>query len=144
MRKPSLAGVLTAIALIGGLLPASAAPAIAGAPDNTERRPGAVLHFFRGEATITRDTPIAREHVGTLICNPNTGDHSRADEACAAIRTAEGRFEAIPPRDAACTLEYRPVPMEVFGVWDGTPIHYARTFGNPCLVGVEAAGIFDF
>ncbi|WP_415840832.1 SSI family serine proteinase inhibitor, partial [Nocardiopsis rhodophaea] len=118
--------------------------AAADAPAPTDKRPDAVLHFFRAEPTLTGQAPVAHEYVGSLICGPDSGDHPRAKEACTAIRQASGHLDRIPRREGTCTLEYRPVPMEVFGVWKGTPVHHARTFGNPCLVGVEAAGVFDF
>ncbi|ASU84389.1 hypothetical protein CDO52_17710 [Nocardiopsis gilva YIM 90087] len=146
MRKRSLASALAAFALAGGLVPASAAPATAGAPDNIPKRPTAVLHFFRGDgqAALMGKASVARDYVGRLTCGPAGGDHPDAKEACKAIREASGRLEDIPPRKGTCTLEYRPVPMEVFGVWEGEAVHHARTFGNPCLVGVEAAGVFNF
>ncbi|MDQ0845954.1 subtilase-type protease inhibitor [Streptomyces sp. V1I6] len=83
----------------------------------------------------------------TLSCTPTaTGTHPATKAACAELRAAEGSFDAITTQDpsVACTKQWDPVTVTVEGVWNGTRVDYAHTFGNSCIRSSVNGVLFDF
>ncbi|MBB4932113.1 hypothetical protein F4561_002933 [Lipingzhangella halophila] len=132
MRKAAIA--LTALAT-GALGPATGAPsALASDAPNSAR-----VHL-----SVTGNGEGAEPSATYLVCFPSGGTHPRAEEACATLDEAGGKFADLPAREGVCTLVYRPVTATAKGHWRGEPVNYEQTFGNSCLAADQTNGVFDF
>ncbi|MEW2631336.1 subtilase-type protease inhibitor [Streptomyces sp. NPDC048389] len=83
----------------------------------------------------------------TLDCAPTaTGTHPDPATACAELRAADGRFEAVTTRDsgAMCTKQWEPVTVTADGVWNGKRVSYSHTFGNACVQSSTSGTVFAF
>jgi hypothetical protein len=83
----------------------------------------------------------------TLGCTPTaTGTHPDPEAACAELRAADGRFDAVTTRDSGvmCTKEWEPVTVTADGVWNGKRVSYSHTFGNACVQGSSSGTVFAF
>ncbi len=74
----------------------------------------------------------------SLDCDSAGGTHPRAEDACAMIEEA-GSIEEIPAEHGMCTMEYRPISVDVVGAEE-----YDETFGNPCRLKLAKGAVFDF
>lgn len=83
-------------------------------------------------------------HEVTLTCAPPGGTHVSPAAACAALARVAGRFAALEPLPATCSLEFQPVLIQVSGHWRARPVSFEREYPNMCLAGVESAGVFRF
>lgn len=81
----------------------------------------------------------------SLTCGPAGGSHPDPKAACEQLSKADGRIEAIPPEDGACTKEFNPVILRASGTWNGDDRRFEGEFPNRC-VGIRATGgvVFDF
>ncbi len=50
-----------------------------------------------------------------------------------------GSIEEIPAEHGMCTMEYRPISVDVVGAEE-----YDETFGNPCRLKLAKGAVFDF
>jgi hypothetical protein len=92
--------------------------------------------------TVTRGDARAADTRGTLLrCDPPRG-HSRAEDACAQLRSAGGDVRAIPRRDAFCSMIYAPVTVRAGGRWQGRAIDYTETFANACVMRARTGDVF--
>ncbi|WP_061291680.1 SSI family serine proteinase inhibitor [Herbidospora cretacea] len=81
----------------------------------------------------------------TLVCDGAGSTHPRAAEACAELRRAGGRFEALNVKpDAICTKEYLPHTAIALGAWQGRLVVWRKTFGNRCVMSGATGSVFDF
>ncbi|MEU7581294.1 subtilase-type protease inhibitor [Streptomyces sp. NPDC041068] len=80
-------------------------------------------------------TSASVERAVTLTCTPRpAGSHPAAGAACAELRKVDGRFGQLVAAETgvACTKEWRPVTVNVAGVWNGRHVNWSATFGNRC------------
>ncbi|MBC2869725.1 SSI family serine proteinase inhibitor [Streptomyces mexicanus] len=135
-------GVIAAAALfLACAAPVPAARALA-APETS---PAAHRHADADDwlyVTVTRgDTRTADTRGALLRCDPPRG-HSRAEDACAQLRSAGGDVRAIPHRDAFCSMIYAPVTVRAGGRWQGRAIDYTETFPNACVMRARTGDVF--
>ncbi|MFJ4283949.1 subtilase-type protease inhibitor [Streptomyces massasporeus] len=142
--SPRLAGTATAVVGLSGALlfsapsPASAAPAALYAPSAlvlTVSHPG--------------DSADSAARAVTLSCAPQaTGTHPAAAEACAELRGADGKPEALLVSEStrACTKIWSPVTVTIDGVWQGVRTSWKHTFANSCEMNgaVSHSSVFSF
>jgi hypothetical protein len=67
-----------------------------------------------------------------LECDPASGGHPQAAQACAELEAVGGDIDKIEPAHTACIMIYQPVTAEVSGEWRGTPIGWQHRYGNGC------------
>ncbi|MDA0567204.1 subtilase-type protease inhibitor [Streptomonospora sp. S1-112] len=130
MRNRRTAAVLAlaaGLAAAAGSAPAQAAP---------EPRSHLDLTVERGDAGARSST--------TLDCHPAGGSHPSADQACAALERAGGDFDQLGQtrHQQVCTMQYDPVRLSAAGTWEGKPVEWAMTFGNPCEAKGATDGVF--
>ncbi|MFB7599211.1 subtilase-type protease inhibitor [Streptomyces sp. NPDC056160] len=133
---------LTATAVCGPLSGAALATP-SSAPASLYAPSALVLTVGHGDSAATA-TP---ERAVTLSCAPTaTGTHPAAAEACAALREADGDFEALTAGgDVWCTREYHPVVVTADGVWQGRRVSLRHTFANECEKNASVASVvFSF
>lgn len=129
------AAVLTAWS--GAAVPAHAAPADGHGTDVHASRADTWLRL-----TVTRGDARSRDTRGTLLlCDPPQG-HARAAEACARLAAVDGDLNALPPSHGICTMIYAPVTAHAEGLWKGRPVHYRKTFANPCAMEARTGAVF--
>jgi len=130
------ARICCAMAVSGAALTVPAAPA-AAAP---EAMPTAILRL-----TAFSDPDDTGKELGeaTLLCDPTTGDHPSAAEACAALKAVKGDFAKLPARDGICIKVSQPVTAVAEGWYNG-PVQFRKTYENPCLLRNALAPVFDF
>src|SRR2546430_147438 len=107
-----------AAATIACLAVASTAGAAASAP-----RGDLQLWASRGESFSENTATVM------LQCAPDSGDHPKAEDACAAVAKAGGRFEAMSG-GGICTREYAPITVAALGTWDGRQVDFSKTYAN--------------
>lgn len=73
--------------------------------------------------TVTLRLPDRPPITRTLSCDPLGGDHPRAAEACAALRSLEDPFAPTPPGTIATMIYGGPQTAVVDGRWHGAPVH---------------------
>ncbi|MFF3511404.1 SSI family serine proteinase inhibitor [Streptomyces sp. NPDC002573] len=125
----ALRGVLIAAAALLPMTPAQAAP----------------LPVANGNwlyLTVTHGDERSREINGTLLlCDPPRG-YSRAAEACAELRAAQGDIGRIPPGHSFCPMLYSPVTVTARGEWDERQVEYSHTFANACELQARTGAVF--
>ncbi|MEU9236179.1 SSI family serine proteinase inhibitor [Streptomyces subrutilus] len=128
-------------------LTALAWPGTAGAaPSGTESlyAPSAlVLGLTAGDDAATGTVLRAV----TLVCAPTPGGtHPDPAAACAELRSNAPALDALaaPEPGTACTREWNPMTVTADGVWQGSRLNYAYTFGNPCGMRNTSGALFDF
>jgi Subtilisin inhibitor-like len=126
-----------AAALVAGVVAFGAAPAPAQAASAT---PSTVLLL----TVVSDEGSDGAARVATLQCSPEGGTHRAPAAACGALHAASGDFQALASEDGFCTKEYRPVTAYAAGQWQGQPVAYHATFGNPCLLLNATGPVFDF
>lgn len=78
-------------------------------------------------------------------CDPASGEHARAQAACAELDAVNGDFERLGTGDdRICTYEYDPVTVLAFGVYRGEPVQYVEEFPNRCAMENETGTVFSF
>jgi hypothetical protein len=98
------------------------------------------LAVYRGE----KPDPASLERKATLSCEPDGGTHPRPAEACDALRKADGDIDKLPGDPGPCTREFNPVTATAEGRWQGGPVAFERTYGNPCELDRALTPVFDF
>ncbi|MEU6000008.1 SSI family serine proteinase inhibitor [Streptomyces sp. NPDC047197] len=129
--RPALA---TAAAL---LCLAAAAPAHAAEGTAPGRSSGVFL-------TVTGDDNAWVRGVLLDCVTQRPAHHPHAAEACAAIDTARGDFDALPVKPGICTKQYAPVEVSATGLHRGKPVSWHKTFGNACEMGNSTGAVFRF
>ena len=119
---------LGVLALIGGT-----APAVARTADPA---PGLVLTVSEVPYTPAREV--------VLGCFPVEGSHPHGGEACEVLVRSGGDLDALAVPPHPCTREYHPVAVAASGVWEGRPVHWQRTFSNPCVLDSATGPVFRF
>lgn len=130
--RPNRAAALPAAValLIGG----AAVPAAAAGTDDVP--PGLML-------TIA-DGPHAPLRGVLLTCPPLDATHPHAAAACALLDQSHGDLDALAIVPHPCTREYHPVAAGATGEWQGRPVHWERTFANPCMLDSATGPLFRF
>ncbi|MEU8888657.1 SSI family serine proteinase inhibitor [Streptomyces sp. NPDC048442] len=124
-----------AVAAVALLTLTPAATAVAGSHPTPER--GLLLTVSHADSTWIRG-------VG-LQCPPRSGGrHPEARAACNALTWARGDFDALPGDPHVCTKQYDPVTATADGTWHGRTVHWAKTFGNACMLDAETGPVFRF
>ncbi|MET9337699.1 SSI family serine proteinase inhibitor [Nonomuraea sp. NPDC003804] len=126
MRFVKIAALATA-ALIATSATASAAPA------SSSRA------LFIVQVTV----PSGWTRVVSLTCDPEGGAHPQAATSCALLDTVEGDLARHPAEQGMCTREYDPRVAELTGWWEGSSVHFERTFGNRCEMLLSTGSVFD-
>ncbi|MBV2354259.1 subtilase-type protease inhibitor [Streptomyces sp. J2-1] len=140
-----------AAALTGALLlsvgPLTASPAQA-APGDAPPGDWLALTVTRGTGQPggtgqpTGAAPITGTRGALLLCDPPQG-HPHAGEACAELGSADGDFEAIPPRTGTfCPMIFAPVTVHAHGRWSGRTVEFRRTYTNHCVMTRMAGAVF--
>lgn len=94
------------------------------------------LSVHAPDGTLTREV--------RLDCDPAGGPHPHADEACAALESADGGFEDLPPARHFCPMIYAPVIAKASGDWHGRPVEWTRDFPNACVLDQRTGVVFRF
>jgi len=122
-----------AVAAIGCVMatPAAATAAV-GAP-----RGDLQLWASRGESFSQNTATVM------LQCAPDSGDHPKAEDACAAVAKVGGRFEAMNGA-GICTREYAPITVAALGTWDGRQVNFSKSYANRCEMRNATGAVFAF
>jgi hypothetical protein len=108
--------------LCGAFLLGQSSPAVAGRAPKTQLK---IVDSIKGGATKTV----------WLYCAPAGGTHPNARAACRLLKEVDGRPSRLNVTpDASCTREVQPHVVVVVGRWRGQPVHWAKIFGNGCLM----------
>ncbi|MCM2578993.1 SSI family serine proteinase inhibitor [Streptomyces meridianus] len=128
------------LVLIGGTVPAAAGaaePAWTADPVRAaDPVPGLVLTLSEVPHSSTREV--------LLSCFPVEGSHPHGVEACAVLVHSGGDLDALAVTAHPCTREYHPVAVAATGAWAGRPVHWERTFSNPCVLDSATGPVFRF
>ncbi|MBO2449439.1 hypothetical protein J4573_20220 [Actinomadura barringtoniae] len=111
---------------------ATAAATAAGTP-----RGDLQLWASRGESFSENTATVM------LQCSPDSGDHPKARDACAAITKAGGEFEAMNG-SGICTREYAPITVAALGTWDGRQVSFSKSYANRCEMRNATGAVFAF
>ncbi|MGX1881534.1 subtilase-type protease inhibitor [Streptomyces sp. NPDC055287] len=137
-------GAATVLALSGV---ATASPAQAQPAGTASLYAPSALVLTLGTGEEAGTATVAR--AVTLSCAPRPGGtHPAPAAACAELRDAGGEFAGLidtsPQRN--CTREWNPVVITAQGVWQGKPVTWSTTFGNPCQMeaGLAEGALFAF
>jgi hypothetical protein len=79
-----------------------------------------------------------------LGCDPASGPHPEAAEACAVLHEVGGRPSRIKPAHTMCMMIYAPVTAEITGTWRGRRIAWKQTYGNKCMLNRATGVLFTF
>ena len=123
----------TSIAVLGLAGPAAAAGT---GPAATPRPATDLVLSYQAEAGYAAAV--------SLTCGPAGGGHPQPAAACATLKKVGGDPARLKPKRAICTLEYAPITAEITGTWKGTPVHWTKTFGNPCDLARTTGPLFAF
>ncbi|MFI2372661.1 subtilase-type protease inhibitor [Streptomyces sp. NPDC018833] len=144
MRYIARSAVLATMALGIALAPGTGSAGAAQTGSQSLYAPSAlVLTVTAGEDALNGSVLRAV----TLGCAPTaSGTHPDPEAACAELRAAEARFEAITTADGGvmCTRQWDPVTVTADGVWDGKRVSFTHTFGNACLKDGSDGVVFGF
>ncbi|MCX4750739.1 subtilase-type protease inhibitor [Kitasatospora sp. NBC_01287] len=80
-----------------------------------------------------------------LSCAPISGDHPRAQPACAAIEAADGdldQLKGVP--GTLCNDLYQPVTASAVGYSQGQGVRWQRHFANLCGLHTRTDPVFHF
>ncbi|KUM92971.1 hypothetical protein AQI88_29360 [Streptomyces cellostaticus] len=77
-----------------------------------------------------------------LSCDPPSGPHPKAAEACKDLDASEGKLER--PTGTVCILIYAPVIAQAEGLWHGRPVSFKHTYGNDCELRAGTRSVFAF
>ncbi|ETK32020.1 hypothetical protein MPTA5024_32190 [Microbispora sp. ATCC PTA-5024] len=95
--------------------------------------------------TVSRgEQPRPAQRFALLTCDPVTGTHPSAVEACQTLEKVQGdpaRLKADP--NLVCPLIWDPVTVTANGIWDGRYVWYQRTFASSCEKRSVGDGVFD-
>ncbi|MBT2364180.1 subtilase-type protease inhibitor [Streptomyces sp. ISL-10] len=144
MRYIARSAVLATMALGIALAPGTGSAGAAQTGSQSLYAPSAlVLTVTAGEDALNGSVLRAV----TLSCAPTaSGTHPDPGTACAELRAAGARFDAITTADSGvmCTRQWDPVTVTADGVWDGKRVSFAHTFGNACLKNGADGVVFGF
>jgi hypothetical protein len=122
---------------------ASGAAAEAAAPAPRLYAPTAlVLTVAQGENAATA-VPL---RAVTLTCTPKAGGtHPAPQKACAELRSAEGKFDALGGEETRpCIKIYDPVVVTAQGIWEGRRVNFEQKYANSCVMQNEGSSVFSF
>ncbi|MEU3275040.1 SSI family serine proteinase inhibitor [Saccharomonospora sp. NPDC006951] len=94
--------------------------------------------------TLTLQTTDGAARTVQLNCDPASGTHPKAEEACAALSEADGKFGSLVKTSVACPMIYAPLEATARGHWQGSPVDYSTEYANSCVAGAESEGVFAF
>lgn len=96
--------------------------------------------------TIHSKNGAAAPRSVVLNCDPDSGTHPRAKEACNSLRTAHGDFTSLSQNHAnsPCPLVLRPVIVKADGTWRGKPVRFRQEFGNECEAAAKLGPAYSF
>ncbi|MFE0460715.1 SSI family serine proteinase inhibitor [Kitasatospora sp. NPDC058965] len=78
-----------------------------------------------------------------LLCHPAGGSHPQAAAACAALDPAGGDLDHLTGRTGVmCNQLFQPVTAGAEGLWQGTRLHWQRTFSNLCGLHTRTDPVF--
>ncbi|MCP2168056.1 subtilase-type protease inhibitor [Goodfellowiella coeruleoviolacea] len=82
----------------------------------------------------------------SLLCDPASGNHPAADQACQALTSAEGDFDKLSggQDSMVCTMDYRPVTASAQGTWRGKPVSFRKEYPNACALRAKTGKVFEF
>lgn len=128
MGMYSRIAAVAGIALVAAVLPAGSAAAEG-----------------RTRLTISIAEQDSKPLAASLRCNPPSGTHPKKADACVEIHSAGGDLDKLPGRQtfAACTKEYRPIVTRAYGLAEGKPVTFERTYPNRCELGVATGSVFE-
>ncbi|MEV6424301.1 subtilase-type protease inhibitor [Streptomyces sp. NPDC051662] len=144
MRSIATGLALTATTLALTALPATGTASAEQAVSASLYAPSALVLSVTGGADTVTGTVL---RAVTLSCAPQaSGTHPDPAGACAELRAAQGRLDAIttPAPHISCTREWNPVTVTADGVWEGKRFSYVHTFSNPCARDNGSGTVFAF
>ncbi|MEV0700750.1 SSI family serine proteinase inhibitor [Saccharopolyspora sp. NPDC050389] len=99
-----------------------------------------------GQSTLKLTvTESQKSRTVTLTCDPASGEHPRASDACEELQQVDGKFERLDPGEPkTCTKESRQVSASAEGTWRGQPVGYQVKLANPCALKAATGSVFDF
>lgn len=81
----------------------------------------------------------------TLLCDPASGTHPRAEAACNALLAAGGDIDKVAGQpDTLCPDIYDPVTATASGHYQGVSLIYRRSYPNHCELDTKTAPLFQF
>ncbi|ATE57130.1 MULTISPECIES: subtilase-type protease inhibitor [Actinosynnema] len=124
------------------LAPVLALPAQAAAtPDSG---PG-ILPLYQPTVLVLTKVDSGGEHEQALLrCDPPSGTHQRAWQACLALAEVNGHVGRMRDSNQVCTMEYNPIKVSVLGVWRGQTRSFSGEYSNPCVMGSVTKSVFSF
>lgn len=127
---------ITVMALGGALL-------FAGAPAAESSSVAASRFSLTVRATTVTGTTTAS---ATLTCDPDGGNHPRAQESCDLLRLVDGDVNQLTvPPGTLCLAVYQPHTVTIAGVWQNRRRYVIqRTFVNRCQMIAATGAIFSF
>ncbi|GAA4015595.1 protease inhibitor [Allokutzneria multivorans] len=134
--------LLSCVALSGAALLASVTTASATTAAPVELVAPSALTLTVTHDGITSEAP----KVALLSCNPASGTHPKAADACRDLQLAQGDFARLNPigRRAACTMEYDPFEVTATGTWRGKPVTHKATYSNGCVMAASTGAVYRF
>lgn len=136
-RTMPVVGVFAATALAPMGAQAADTPA-----STTQAAPASVLNL-----SVAADARSNRQPRSVVLsCEPAGGTHPKAEQACAELDRANGRFGSLRSgnENAMCPLVYRPVTVTATGTWRGKPVEHKQTYSNACTLRAYTGAVFDF
>ncbi|MBW1600607.1 protease inhibitor SIL-V5 [Streptomyces sp. JJ66] len=85
-----------------------------------------------------------------LRCDPASGYHPRAEQACAALAAAHGDIASIATPDDAyagarrCGRAPDPVTATASGSYRGRPVQWRASYPSPCFLHADTGSLFRF
>ncbi|PXY33629.1 serine protease [Prauserella sp. PE36] len=94
--------------------------------------------------TLTLHTADGAARAVQLVCDPDSGTHPKARDACEALEGADGDFERLAPKNQPCPMIYAPLDARAHGHWRGERVDFRTEYSNSCVADAESAGVFAF
>ena len=120
---------------------ANAAPTAVRPSSTQGERPQSTLRLSVNEGGHTR--------TAVLNCEPASGTHPYARQACDELQAADGRLKQLDQVGATssrleCTRESRPVIATAQGNWGGRSVQFNASLPSHCALQAKTGTLFRF
>ncbi|MDI5961837.1 SSI family serine proteinase inhibitor [Streptomyces sp. SL13] len=116
---------------------AAATPTALAAPQGPSR-------LVLSVSTPARAISPAAPRSVVLDCDPASGPHPNAGEACTELDAAGGGLADLVPVPEMCPMIYNPVTATATGTWQGRPVSWSQRFANSCMLARSTGAVFRF
>lgn len=138
-----LAKVIAGLGLAGATLVATPATA-----DTTAAAPQPEATTQLGLSVVPGDggaITTNAAHGVNLMCDPPSGTHPAAAQACADLAAANGEIANIAEDQTVfCPQIFEPVTALALGTWRGELVVFMETFPNSCVLAAQTGAVFQF